>query len=42
MVNGDKFTGSFINDTIDGYGTFTSKKGEIVSGIWYQNILKKF
>lgn len=42
MSNGDKFSGSFVNDAIEGYGTFTSAKGERVSGIWNQNVLKKF
>lgn len=41
MKNGDKFCGSFINDVIEGYGTFTSKVGKIVSGLWSDNILKK-
>jgi hypothetical protein len=42
MANGDKFSGCFVNDVIEGYGTFTSHKGERISGIWNQNILKKF
>jgi hypothetical protein len=27
MANGDKFSGSFINDAIEGYGTFVDTKG---------------
>jgi hypothetical protein len=42
MSNGDKFSGCFVNDVIDGYGTFTNIKGEKILGIWNQNILYKF
>lgn len=42
MINGDKFSGCFKNDAIEGFGTFyLSKENRIVNGIWVQNILKK-
>lgn len=40
FVNGDKFSGCFKEDMVEGYGTFTSRKSEIVAGIWKNNILK--
>lgn len=41
IANGDKYSGCFSNDQVQGYGTFTSHTGQRVSGIWHQNKLRK-
>lgn len=40
FTNGDKFSGCFTDDTINGYGTFTPANGTIYAGIWKNNVIK--
>lgn len=41
MANGDKFSGCFKNDSIEGFGTFfIAKEEKYINGIWANNILK--
>ena len=42
MGNGDKFSGCFKNDVIEGFGTFYLKKQKRnINGIWSNNVLKQ-
>ena len=41
MVNGDKFSGCFKDDAIEGFGSFyNSKQQKNINGIWMNNVLK--
>ena len=40
FTNGDKFSGCFSGDIVEGFGTFTKREGEILAGLWKNNILK--
>ena len=41
MTNGDKFSGCFKNDAIEGFGTFfIAKEEKYINGIWANNVLK--
>ena len=38
FVNGEKFSGNFIGDKVEGEGVFYKLNNEIVGGIWHNNI----
>lgn len=41
FVNGDKFSGCFVNDSIQGFGNFYQKKTQkTIMGIWTNNIFR--
>jgi len=39
FVNGERFSGTFVDDRAEGEGTFFKNTGEIIQGIWRENIL---
>lgn len=41
MLNGDLFVGKFVNDAVEGRGSYTSKSGKIRIGLWKDNLLIK-
>lgn len=42
MSNGDKLSGSFNNDFVEGFGTFTIlASNKNVNGVWSKNIFRK-
>lgn len=41
IANGDKFSGCFKNDTIEGFGSFyRARDQKNINGIWINNVLK--
>ena len=38
LTNGEKYSGTFVNDTVDGYGLFYQLEGQPVSGQWEDGI----
>lgn len=41
LSNGDKFSGCFKDDAIEGFGSFyIAKEAKYINGIWVNNILK--
>lgn len=41
FTNGEHFSGTFVNDMIHGYGTYTTLENVNISGVWENNILQK-
>ena len=41
FINGDKFSGCFVNDSIQGFGNFyRSRDHKTIMGIWMDNLFK--
>jgi hypothetical protein len=41
LANGEKFTGSFRDDVVHGYGAFAKLDGVTVNGYWENGILSR-
>lgn len=37
FVNGEKFSGTFVKDKIEGPGLFYKNDGDIIQGVWHNN-----
>jgi hypothetical protein len=41
LSNGEYFEGSFLNDTAQGEGVYTTMTGRKLRGIWEMNLLER-
>ena len=39
LSNGEVFEGLFKKDSINGQGKFTNLQGEVIEGVWENNVL---